>query len=107
MREFKTSGTSTPYPQSSSLNQLSFLYFGDGRSRFTSSTSRPLQPIIPLRTQNCFSVLSGLSSKTHPVSPSSNKVPSANSSSKTNFLKFCAAHFSVFVYTFYSLLLLH
>ncbi|GBL85877.1 hypothetical protein AVEN_63198-1 [Araneus ventricosus] len=38
VREFKTNQTSTVHPASSSLPHLSILFFGDGRSRFTSST---------------------------------------------------------------------
>ncbi|GBN02417.1 hypothetical protein AVEN_154308-1, partial [Araneus ventricosus] len=37
-REFKTSQTSTVHPASSSLLHLTILFFGDGRSRFASST---------------------------------------------------------------------
>ncbi|GBN33864.1 hypothetical protein AVEN_58106-1 [Araneus ventricosus] len=107
MREFKTNQTSTVHPASSSLRP--FLWRWKSLvSPIQHSTSPPLQPIIPPNELiTALVVLSGLSSNIHRVSPSSNRVPSANSSLKSNLLKVCAAHLSVFVYIFMLFLLLY
>ncbi|GBN17129.1 hypothetical protein AVEN_273988-1, partial [Araneus ventricosus] len=85
MREIKSNQTSTFLPASSSLYpflwrwKVSFHQFNI-QLRLLSSPSSPNE----LRT--ALVVLSGLSSKIHRVSPS-DRVPSANSNSKSNFLK--------------------
>ncbi|GBN86958.1 hypothetical protein AVEN_11282-1 [Araneus ventricosus] len=91
MSEFKTNKTSTVHPASSSLHPFPFRWkvsFHQFNIRLLFSQSSPNE----LKT--ALVVLSGLSSKIHRVSLSSNIIPSANSSSKPNLLKLFAAHLS-------------
>ncbi|GBN87044.1 hypothetical protein AVEN_18653-1 [Araneus ventricosus] len=96
MREIKTNQTSTIHPASSSLHP--FLWRWKVLFHQINIQLRLLfSPSSPSEIETALVVLSGLSSKIHRASPSSNSVPSANSSSKSNLPKQCAAHLSVLV----------
>ncbi|GBM89701.1 hypothetical protein AVEN_63049-1 [Araneus ventricosus] len=106
MREYKSNQTSTIHPAFSSL--LAFLWRWKVSFLQLNIQLRLLFiPSSPNELRTALVVLSGLSSKIHRVSPSSNRVPSANSSSKPNLLKLCAVHLSVFLYILMLFLVLH
>ncbi|GBN41103.1 Relaxin receptor 1 [Araneus ventricosus] len=95
MREIKSNQTSTFLPASSSLHP--FLWrWKVSFHQFNIQLRLLFSPSSPNELKTALVVLLGLSSKIHRVSPS-NRVPSVNSNSKSNFLKQCAAHLSVLV----------
>ncbi|GBN77898.1 hypothetical protein AVEN_113055-1 [Araneus ventricosus] len=84
MKEFKTCQTSTVDPTSSSLPHITILFLWRWKVSFHQFNIQ-LRLLFSLSSPNEFRtalvVLSGLSSKIHRVSPSSNRAPSTNSSS--------------------------
>ncbi|GBN49364.1 hypothetical protein AVEN_214087-1, partial [Araneus ventricosus] len=79
MRQFKTNQTSTNHSASSSLHPFLWRWKASFH-QFKIQLRLLFSPSSPSELRTALVVLSGLSSKIHRVSPSSNRVPSANSS---------------------------
>ncbi|GBM91503.1 hypothetical protein AVEN_80088-1, partial [Araneus ventricosus] len=79
MRQFKTNQISTNHSVSSSLHPFLWRWKVPFH-QFNIQLRLLFSPSSPSELRTALVVLSGLSSKIHRVSPSSNRVPSANSS---------------------------